>query len=172
MKQTRSAVANETRKLADPAVYCPIRVIRVLFRRLEATQEPLCQDDKPQRIRRLTLDIPSPLGAAVIKKIGTKDLEVGMFIVDLGVPWLDHPFLQNQKSIRSAQEIRGILDHGIDEVWIDTARGKDSCRVRCLEETEEQRQRRMAICQTEIAKMRKILGMRASTHDQAVSEES
>jgi len=40
------------------------------------------------------------------------------------------------------------------------------------EETEERRQRRMAICQAEIAKMRKILGMRASTHDQAVSEES
>lgn len=39
-------------------------------------------------------------------------------------------------------------------------------------ETEERRQRRMAICQTEITKMRKILGMRASTHDQAVSEES
>ncbi len=40
------------------------------------------------------------------------------------------------------------------------------------EETEERRQRRMAISQAEIAKMRTILGMRPSTSDQEVSEES
>jgi hypothetical protein len=40
------------------------------------------------------------------------------------------------------------------------------------EVTEERRQRRLAISQAEIAKMRRILGMRPSTSDQAVSEES
>ncbi len=40
------------------------------------------------------------------------------------------------------------------------------------EETEERRQRRKAVCQAEIAKMRKLLGMRASTRNQEVTSES
>jgi putative nucleotidyltransferase with HDIG domain len=62
----------------------------------------------------------------MIKKIRTEDLEVGMFVEDFNIPWMDHPFLTNKKKLKSAKEIALIVEHGIAEVYINTRRGKDS----------------------------------------------
>ncbi|MBE0618791.1 MAG: HD-GYP domain-containing protein [Proteobacteria bacterium] len=64
----------------------------------------------------------------MIKKVRVDDLEVGMFVDDFNVPWLDHPFLTNKKKLKSAKEIDLLRQHGVEEVYIDTRKGKDSPR--------------------------------------------
>lgn len=52
-------------------------------------------------------------------KIRTENLKVGMFIVDMGRSWIDHPFLTNKKLITSPQQIEKLKEYGILEVYID-----------------------------------------------------
>jgi putative nucleotidyltransferase with HDIG domain len=73
---------------------------------------------------------------SVIKKIRVEDLEVGMFVDDFNVPWLDHPFLTNKKKLKSAREIDLLKQHGVCEVYIDTRRGVDSSRAVPQEEAD------------------------------------
>jgi putative nucleotidyltransferase with HDIG domain len=70
----------------------------------------------------------------MIKKIRVEDLEVGMFVEDFNVPWMDHPFLVNRKTIRSLKEIQLLVDRQIREVYIDTSRGRDSAKAVSAEE--------------------------------------
>ena len=79
----------------------------------------------------------------MIKKIRVEDLEVGMFVEDFNVPWMDHPFLTNKKRIRNAREIDLIKEHGIREVYINTAKGKDSPKAVSLEEADREVRREM-----------------------------
>lgn len=72
----------------------------------------------------------------MIKKIRSEDLEVGMFVTDFNSPWLKHPFLTNRKALRSPRDIQIVLDQAIDEVYIDTARGKDSPKAYHPEEAD------------------------------------
>ncbi|MBI5441741.1 MAG: HD-GYP domain-containing protein [Deltaproteobacteria bacterium] len=62
----------------------------------------------------------------MIKTIPVEDLRVGMFVEDFNVSWLDHPFLSNRRRLRSPDEIRAVIDHGIKSVSIDTELGPDS----------------------------------------------
>ena len=48
-----------------------------------------------------------------------------MFLHGLAGSWLDHPFWRNQFLLNDPADIRRILESGITEVWIDTARGSD-----------------------------------------------
>lgn len=52
-------------------------------------------------------------------RIKTEDLKVGMFIVDMGRSWIDHPFLTSKKLITSPQQIEKLKEYGILEVYID-----------------------------------------------------
>ncbi|HSH69112.1 MAG TPA: DUF3391 domain-containing protein, partial [Deferrisomatales bacterium] len=70
----------------------------------------------------------------MIKKIRVEDLQVGMFVSDFNVPWMDHPFMGSQKRIKSAKEVAQIIEHGIREVFIDTAKGQDSGKAVSLRE--------------------------------------
>ncbi|RMF92969.1 MAG: HD-GYP domain-containing protein, partial [Candidatus Schekmanbacteria bacterium] len=62
----------------------------------------------------------------MIKKIKTDKLKVGMFIADLNTPWRYHPFFRSSLLIKSKKEIEKIRNYQIDEVYIDTEKGKDS----------------------------------------------
>jgi putative nucleotidyltransferase with HDIG domain len=61
----------------------------------------------------------------LLKKISINQLQPGMFVHDLDCAWMDHPFLSNQFAIRSAQDIRKIRKVGVQELYIDTEKGKD-----------------------------------------------
>lgn len=61
----------------------------------------------------------------MITRIASEQLRVGMFIHNLECGWMDHPFLVNQFKITHQSEIDKILQHGIQRVSIDTARGLD-----------------------------------------------
>jgi len=54
--------------------------------------------------------------------IKAKDLTIGMYVV-LPVSWFKHPFITNEFSIRSRDQIDKIIDYGIREIVIDTAKG-------------------------------------------------
>jgi len=61
-----------------------------------------------------------------LKKIKIEDLEVGMFIVDVDRSWFKHPFLTSQKMITSEKQILKLRDYGIQEVFIDPEKGRDT----------------------------------------------
>ncbi|MFW5733950.1 MAG: HD-GYP domain-containing protein [Oceanidesulfovibrio sp.] len=59
-----------------------------------------------------------------MKKITARQLKVGMFVVDAGLSWMDHPFLyQEEGEIASQQHIEAILEDGYEEVFVDPSRG-------------------------------------------------
>lgn len=56
----------------------------------------------------------------MIKKIHIKKLRPGMYINDLNVPWMQHPFLTNKVKVKNDKILHKIIKAGIVEVYIDT----------------------------------------------------
>jgi len=61
----------------------------------------------------------------MIKTIKVQDLAVGMYIM-LPISWFKHPFLKNEFTIKSQDQIDKIIDYGITEIVIDTEKGDRS----------------------------------------------
>jgi putative nucleotidyltransferase with HDIG domain len=60
----------------------------------------------------------------MIKKIAVAELKVGMFVEDIGLSWIEAPFLYSRRGlVRSATEIQTILHEGYKDVFIDTLLG-------------------------------------------------
>ncbi len=65
------------------------------------------------------------MGIRMLKKVDSSQLKVGMYIHDLSCDWMTHPFVRNRFLISSQDEIRKILNAGIHDVVIDSAKGLD-----------------------------------------------
>jgi len=64
----------------------------------------------------------------MLKKIRVFDLQVGMYVVDTGLSWLDHPYLYCREGlIQSEDDIREIRSQGFAEAFIET----DMDALRC-----------------------------------------
>ena len=61
----------------------------------------------------------------MFKKIDSSQLRVGMFIHDLNCDWMTHPFVRQRFLLGSEGDLRKIIDAGIHDVVIDSARGLD-----------------------------------------------
>jgi len=61
----------------------------------------------------------------MLKRISSSQLRAGMFLQELCGSWLDHPFWRASFKITDPKDIRRIVESGIREVWIDTAKGFD-----------------------------------------------
>jgi HD-GYP domain-containing protein (c-di-GMP phosphodiesterase class II) len=72
----------------------------------------------------------------MLKKVGSSQLRVGMFIHDLDCGWMEHPFVRNRFVITSDDEIRKIVAAGIRSVTIDCARGLDVTDAPTIAEAE------------------------------------
>lgn len=60
----------------------------------------------------------------MLQKLKTHELSVGMYIVDTGLSWLEHPFLYSQEGeVRSTGTILEIIEAGFEEVFIDLEKG-------------------------------------------------
>ncbi|MFN3750681.1 MAG: HD-GYP domain-containing protein [Thiobacillus sp.] len=59
------------------------------------------------------------------KKIKARDLQPGMHLDELCGSWMEHPFWRSKFVLKDPEDIRRIIDSGITEVWIDTAKGLD-----------------------------------------------
>ncbi len=56
-------------------------------------------------------------------KISVNDLRPGMYIIDSGLPWLEHPYLYAEEGlIRSLDQICEILKQGFSEAYYDPER--------------------------------------------------
>lgn len=55
-------------------------------------------------------------------KIAAHDLRAGMFVVDTGVSWLQHPYLYANAGELSSQDIAGLQNEGYTEAYIDLTR--------------------------------------------------
>lgn len=61
----------------------------------------------------------------MIRRIGTDQLRIGMYIHDLQCAWIDHNFVRNQFEIKDDATLARVRAIGVPEVLIDTARGVD-----------------------------------------------
>jgi HD-GYP domain-containing protein (c-di-GMP phosphodiesterase class II) len=59
------------------------------------------------------------------KSIRADQLRPGMYLERLSGSWMDHPFWRSRFLIKDPADIRTILDSGVREVVIDTAKGLD-----------------------------------------------
>jgi HD-GYP domain-containing protein (c-di-GMP phosphodiesterase class II) len=80
----------------------------------------------------------------MIKKIGTSELQVGMYIHDLDARWMDHPFFASHFVVKDEQTIQRIASAGLRQVYIDTERGRDVASGLTLEEVEAAVGRRLS----------------------------
>ncbi|MBF0549963.1 MAG: HD-GYP domain-containing protein [Deltaproteobacteria bacterium] len=62
----------------------------------------------------------------MLKDISVKQLKIGMYIEDMAVSWLNHPFLRSKRLIKSEEEINKIKHYGILSVKINTDKGIDA----------------------------------------------
>ncbi|MBS0368284.1 MAG: HD-GYP domain-containing protein [Proteobacteria bacterium] len=60
----------------------------------------------------------------MLKKISVNRLKAGMFVHELCGDWMSHPFWRAQFMLKG-EDLRRIVDAGIQHVYIDTARGLD-----------------------------------------------
>ncbi|WP_157669418.1 HD-GYP domain-containing protein [Chitinibacter sp. GC72] len=70
----------------------------------------------------------------MIKKIPSEAIRVGMFIHDLNVDWMNHPFVRNKFLISDDNALAQIAATGVREVYIDTSRGLDMPDAPTVEE--------------------------------------
>ena len=61
----------------------------------------------------------------MLKRIHVQQLTLGMHIDGFCGPWMEHPFWRNHFVLTDPQDIALILASSIQEVWIDTSKGKD-----------------------------------------------
>lgn len=73
----------------------------------------------------------------MLKKISTKKLVPGMFVVDSGINWLDNPYLYSADVLVTDELIESILGEGYQEVFIDTERCEKDSLGQYKEITEE-----------------------------------
>ena len=84
----------------------------------------------PSRWRRLTYGWT----IAMLKKIDSSQLRVGMAIHDLDCGWMEHPFVRAKFVLSTDDEIRKITRAGIRNVVIDCSKGIDVESAPTLEE--------------------------------------
>ena len=61
----------------------------------------------------------------MIKRIAVTQLRLGMHVHEFCGSWMDHPFWRSKFTLRKQSDLQRILDGGVKDLWIDTAKGAD-----------------------------------------------
>lgn len=61
----------------------------------------------------------------MLKRIPVKQLRLGMHVHEFCGSWMDHPFWRSAFLLDNPKDLQTILSTGIQELWIDTAKGLD-----------------------------------------------
>lgn len=62
---------------------------------------------------------------AILKEIPIAGLRLGMFVHDVGVSWISHPFWRRKFLLDAHEDLATLRDLGVPTIWIDTSRGLD-----------------------------------------------
>jgi putative nucleotidyltransferase with HDIG domain len=74
------------------------------------------------------------------KKISVGDARIGMFLHEVCGSWMEHPFWKKSFKLTTPKEIKTLQECGIQEIWIDTAKGLDvEFSVAAVSEEEQKR---------------------------------
>src|SRR5258706_10679832 len=73
----------------------------------------------------------------MIKKITVGQLKAGVFVQHFNRGLLPHPFLAEQKKLKTDRDIEKVVKYGIRELYIDTDRGLDIDDAATEQEAEE-----------------------------------
>jgi len=76
----------------------------------------------------------------LIKRIPVEQLRLGMYVHSLNRDWIKHPFLFNRFWLDDDSQISRILALGVDQVDIDTSRGRDVLAVPSARELAQETQ--------------------------------
>ncbi|CAK0763400.1 HD-GYP domain-containing protein [Gammaproteobacteria bacterium] len=79
----------------------------------------------------------------MIKKIKITQLRLGMFIHDLDIGWMDHPFLAKRFKLTSTKDMEKIFSLKLQEIYIDTQKGLDVDEGKNIVEVRNESQKRM-----------------------------
>lgn len=58
------------------------------------------------------------------RRIASTEPRLGMYIQKLGGSWMKHPFLRSSFLLTNPDDIKSILEAGIEDVWIDEEKGE------------------------------------------------
>jgi HD-GYP domain-containing protein (c-di-GMP phosphodiesterase class II) len=61
----------------------------------------------------------------MLKKIRVSDVRAGMFVHEICGSWMDHPFWKKAFLLEENEDLKTLKTCGVQEVWIDTAKGLD-----------------------------------------------
>jgi HD-GYP domain-containing protein (c-di-GMP phosphodiesterase class II) len=61
----------------------------------------------------------------VLKKIPTRQAQLGMYIQSLEGPWLAHPFWKTKFVLREAADLDALIRSKVSAIWIDVSKGAD-----------------------------------------------
>jgi HD-GYP domain-containing protein (c-di-GMP phosphodiesterase class II) len=71
-----------------------------------------------------------------IKRVKVEDLRTGMYVHDLNCGWMEHGFLRSRFLLTQPEEIDKLRAQGLNEIYIDTARGEDLADAPTREEVD------------------------------------
>ncbi|MBU0688618.1 MAG: HD-GYP domain-containing protein [Gammaproteobacteria bacterium] len=101
------------------------------------------------------------------KRIPVKNVKIGMFIHELCGSWMDHPFWRKSFLLDKDADLNTLFTCGIQEVWIDPARGLD-VEGDVAAVSDEEAEREIAAELDRISKARPQTEARVSLHDELV----
>lgn len=71
----------------------------------------------------------------MLKEIPIDGLRLGMFVHDVGVSWISHPFWRRKFLLDAREDLATLRELGVPTIWIDTSRGVDVREARGDSET-------------------------------------
>ncbi len=99
------------------------------------------------------------------KKIRVEKVRLGMYIHELCGSWMDHPFWRKSFLLDKDADLNTLRSCGIQEVWIDPARGLDA-EDDTVAVSDEEAERQITAELALIAKTKPQIEARVSLHDE------
>lgn len=71
----------------------------------------------------------------MLKKIAISEVRIGMFLDSVEGPWFKHSLWKTRFLVKDGEMLTRLQTSGVQEIWIDTSKGKDVAQPRAAAET-------------------------------------
>ena len=103
----------------------------------------------------------------MLKKIKSRDVQLGMYVHEICGSWMDNPFWKKSFKLINDKDLRAIRDYNIKEIWIDTDKGFDVANEAAVV-TDEEEKIHINTAMNEIATQQKTHKPRVPIKDELV----